>query len=69
MAIIKIKDLETEVEGQELVDNYELDVRFGNEFMIRIERTEGGWRCTNAVDGWGRNCAEDFTHALVTILD
>lgn len=65
---ILIKKMEVEIPESDL-DKDTLDIDFNGDYMVQIIKQENGsWRCSNAMDGYGRNCAIEFINEPVSII-
>ncbi len=67
---IQIRDMITEVPESVIEDNELVDLEFGSDYQIQIGYNfhNATWRVTNAVNGWGQNCKEEFISEPVKIL-
>lgn len=64
---IEDKSLNKELSLDDLKQDI-LDVDFKGEYMIRIEkRNNKDWVITNAMNGWGYNCFDEFIDSKVII--
>jgi len=39
-----------------------------SDYQLQLSKVDGVWRVTNGVDGWGKNCRDEFKDAKVTPL-
>ena len=53
------------------VDSNSIDVDFNGNYLIQIQKEEGSelWKITNAMNGHGHNCYNEFKDFEVSILD
>jgi hypothetical protein len=53
------------------LDSGSIDVDFNGQYMIQIQKEESSnsWIVTNAMNGYGHNCFEEFKRSEVSILN
>jgi hypothetical protein len=53
------------------LDSISIDVDFNGQYMIQIQKEESShlWNITNAMNGFGENCFEEFKGSEVSILN
>lgn len=67
MRKVVIRDMVAEIPEDALFGGI-IDIEFGNDYQIRIANNTEGWIVTNAVNGYGENCREEFVNEEVKII-
>jgi len=52
-----------------LDQNNSLDIDFNGSYMIQIQKENDIWKVTNAMNGYGENCFEQFKNEKVIIIE
>lgn len=69
MSTIKIGSLQTEIDLS-LLNEDSFDVDFDGNVMIQVTRVcDDFYRVTNAVNGWGENCFDEYKNEKVNVED
>lgn len=65
---IKVDDLVKEIDRKLITEEW-FQVEFGGSYLLKIEYFVDRWVVSNAVDGWGNNCKEQFKDVDVMFLE
>lgn len=61
---VRVKDMISRI--SELSECFDVD--FGGSYKLQIIKEKGEYRVSNAMNGWGENCYDEFANEPVTIL-
>lgn len=45
----------------------QFDVDFNGNYLVQVSKTKNGFEVTNAMNGWGVNCKEEFENVTVSV--